>query len=95
MRLIVRTTPDADAEIAALSPQAKRLVNACFRVLRRTPFASGTIELRNNENLFRREVDGYRVVFLHAPNSRVIEVRRVRPRVTAYEGLNPPSYPQR
>ena len=91
----VRLRPDAQQQRAGLSLRLRRVVNECLRELRRNPFGPDTIELDRNPNLFRRRIDGYRLIFFNQPGSRIIEVTRIAPRAIAYRGINPPSYPRR
>lgn len=92
----VEFTDDANREFTELSYILKRRVNRMLPQLRSDPFAEDAIELDNNPGWFRRYLGRrYRLVFTHEPNSNLILIRRIRPRRTAYDGLNPMTRPRR
>ena len=93
-RCRVIKTDEADLEHRALSPIPRRDVKQVLRNLRFGPSAEA-ISLEGFDNLWRERLDGLRVIFEFYPSERLIRVIRIRPRSTAYEGLErPPRSPR-
>ena len=58
--------------------------------MERDPYGPDTIPMAADEPTFRVRVGGYRILFRPGPGLREITVFRIRPRETAYEGLEHP-----
>ena len=91
VRTRVIQSPEAALQLASLAPQPKREVRARLREMTRDPYGPSTKPLDDmDEPTFRVRVDGYRILFRPGPGVREITVFRIRPRETAYDGLEGP-----
>ncbi len=86
----VITTDQADDELAGLSPLRRRRVRAAMRALADDYRAEGAKPLVNQPDLWSVRVGGLRVVFRLERADRIVRVTRVRPRETAYDGIERP-----
>lgn len=86
----VTTTDQAEDELAGLSPLRRRRVRATMRALADDYRAEGAKPLVNQPDLWGVRVGGMRIVFRLEKAERIIRVTRVRPRETAYDGIERP-----
>ena len=83
----VELDDDAELELGVLSPHTRRNVNEVLRRLRRGPDSALDRQLSDDTGRWRALAGRrWRVVFDVAPG-RVIIVRRIRRRETAYDGI--------
>ncbi len=83
----VELDDDAELELTALSPHTRRNVKEVLRRLRRGPDSALDLQLSNYAGRGRaRAGRRWRVVFDMGPG-RLITVRRIRRRETAYAGI--------
>ena len=87
---VIRTEP-AREEYRALSPLPRREVKAALCALRLYgTSAPDTAPLEDVPNTWRVRVNRLRIVFELDEAKRIIRVTRIRPRPTAYEGIERP-----
>ncbi len=87
---VIRTEP-AREEYRALSPLPRREVKAALRALRLYgTSAPDTAPLEDVPNTWRVRVNRLRIVFELDEAEQIIRVTRIRPRPTAYEGIERP-----
>ncbi len=92
MNYEVELAPEAQAELHQLSPHTKREVNRVLRRLRNGPDLRVDKRLQDAGGLWStRAGRGWRVLFYVGPG-RQIEVRRIRRRTDAYEGIEHPEH---
>ena len=89
MRYRVRLSDDAKLELRGLSPGPRRAVNTILKRLRSGPDHSVDLLLEDQPDTWRARTGRWRVVFEIEPG-RAIYVTRIRPRETAYEGIERP-----
>lgn len=90
MRIRVGLTDEAKAQLRTLAPIPKRSVREQLRAMEQDPYGPDTIPMKSDRPLFRVRVGDYRILFRPRPGIREITVFRIRPRETAYEGLERP-----
>ena len=86
MRYRVRLSDDARLELRGLSPGPRRAVNTILKRLRSGPDHSVDLLLEDQPDTWRARTDRWRVVFEIEPGLAIC-VTRIRPRETAYEGI--------
>ncbi|RKZ31374.1 type II toxin-antitoxin system RelE/ParE family toxin [bacterium] len=74
----------AEKEIAALQDRIRSRIIKAIDSLKDEPRPRGTIKLKGKENLFRRRVGDYRVLYTVDDENRVVDISYVRHRNKAY-----------
>ena len=83
-------TDEARAEYRALSPHPKRRIKAEIRDLNEGTDRPNVAPLEGVANTWRVRVNRLRIVFEIDEAERIIQITRIRPRPTAYEGIERP-----
>ena len=86
----VTLTDAADEEHRRLSPVPRQRIKAALRKLAYTENDLDIGSLENAPGMWRVRVNRLRIVFERYETERVIPVTRVRPRETAYDGIERP-----
>lgn len=83
-------TDAADEEYRRLSPVPRRRIKAALRKLAYTENDLDIGSLENAPDMWRVRVNRLRIVFELYEADRIVRVTRVRPRETAYDGIERP-----
>ncbi len=86
----VSRNPESEAEYQRLSPERRRKIKRAMRELEAGPTTSGAKELEGHPDVWSVRVDRWRIVYEIDWERRAMLVTRIRPRPTAYEGLERP-----
>ena len=86
----VITTDAADQEYRRLSPEPRRYIKAAIRKLAYSTNDLDTKPLEGIPDTWRVRVNRLRIIFELEEAERIIRVTRIRPRKTAYEGIERP-----
>ena len=88
MPWILIIPPYTERDLRQLPDNIWRSAMETIADLREDPFPEGSLQLEGFQNLYRVRFHGsYRIVYRVSAGRRRVIVERVRPRATAYRGL--------
>ena len=82
----IELTPAARRDLAALSHEVLRRIDAHIRALAQNPHPPGAKKLQGSEGFFRIRVGDYRVIYMVERHQLIIVIVRIGHRRAVYRG---------